>query len=346
MQGSIKIAVGVRIRKIRASWWIDIHQDRERIRHNLRVLTREDAERKARLLVASLESGELTPASFQLTLDKAVIEYLKSKSEIEQRTRENLEVILGRFQDFIEGQNLKLLTQVKAVQIEAFRDWAKCQKTPRTDKPLSPVTVNNQLEKVSSFFKWAVDRCYVRRNPARGVRVKVPAARPKPVLTPAEIKRLLRACPPALRDLAVVLVNTGLRIGEALSLKARDLNSTRGTLLIWNSKMNRYDEVQLNAVALRVLRAKKLAANGGALFKSTAGADLDRRNIRRDLMAAGRRARLKVTGAHMLKRSFCSALAPKVSAAVLKEIARHKDLRTTMSYYVSLPSTAPPIVAS
>lgn len=343
--GSIKIAVGVRIRKIRASWWIDIHREQLRARHNLRVLTREEAEREGRLLVAQLEAGELTVESIRLTLEKAVLKYLAANTDVDKRTLENRETILGRFQDFVEARGITFLERVKKAHIAEFRDMALKRKVTEK-KTISPVTVRNWIEKISSFFKWGVENSLVRRNPTIGVRVKVPPARPKAILTPDEIKKLLPACSPALRDLVLVLVNTGLRVGEALDLKAGDLNSKRGTLELLNSKAKRYETVQLNPVALKVLRAKKLAAKGGALFRSAAGTPMDRRNVRRDLIEAGKKARLKVTGPHMLRRSFCSALAPQVSAAVLKEVARHKDLRTTMSYYVSLPSTAPPIVAS
>jgi integrase len=40
--------------------------------------------------------------------------------------------------------------------------------------------------------------------------------------------------------------------------------------------------------------------------------------------------------AHDLRRSFCTRWAQKVTAPVLQKLARHSDIRTTQTYYVTL----------
>ncbi len=350
MSQRINIVPGVVIYP-RASgvWWIDIHQNHKRVRRSLKVTSKAKALTLAHALAEEIVNQEWNVAvATTLTLENAIEQYRTSKSNHAEGTRDNVSHILGRFQGFLKGLKVLLLDRIRVEHVEAFRDWAKALK--RKDNPLappvSPTTVRNWLQKVSMFFKWALDRGYIRRNPARGVHIKVPAKPCKSTLSSEEMTQLASACSPILGDLVRLLANTGLRIGEALSLKAEDFNRPKAILRVHNTKAERYDEMRVNKVVVEVLQRRALQSRGGFLFQSANESPLERRNIRRDLIEAGKKLGLNVTGPHQLRRSYCTALAPLVSTAVLQKMARHRDPRTTMRYYVNLQADAPPVVAS
>lgn len=130
----------------------------------------------------------------------------------------------------------------------------------QTVRRVSPRTVNRRLAALSRFFKWAVARDFVRRDPTADVRsVRLPRRRPK-ALTPREQRRLLHAVHRAenLRDIAMieVLLGTGTRAGELLALRRGDLtlNPRSGDLLVRRAKGGSARNVPLRAKVRRAVQ--------------------------------------------------------------------------------------------
>jgi len=91
----------------------------------------------------------------------------------------------------------------------------------------APRTVNRRLAALSRFFKWALNRDLVRHDPTMEVRsLPLPPRRPRG-LSLAEERRLMQAVYQAnrARDIAMieVLLGTGIRVGELLSLRRGDV---------------------------------------------------------------------------------------------------------------------------
>lgn len=148
-----------------------------------------------------------------------------------------------------------------------------------------------------------------------------------------------------LRDLVLVLAETALRIGEAIGIRFEDVDGPGKTLRVYAPKTNRWEFVPLNESALAILLARKLSAGAkGLIFTSSTGGPLCRRNARVDLIEAGKRAGVQITGPHMLRRSCLTHAAKSLMPSQLKEFARHKDIRTTQSFYVGKPDVKPPVL--
>jgi integrase len=100
-----------------------------------------------------------------------------------------------------------------------------------TDAGFAPGSVGNHLQVLRTAFRQAVSDRLIRVNPADGV-VAPRKSRPEiRILTVAEGRRLLADGDP----LPVVLVTTGLRLGEALGLRWADVDEARGTLTVTGS---------------------------------------------------------------------------------------------------------------
>ncbi len=100
---------------------------------------------------------------------------------------------------------------------------------------LSAGCVNKTICRLSQILGEAFEYEIISANPAAGKRRRLKAARPRrPWVEPEQLMALLEAAEPILggrgRPLFSTLAGAGLRIGEALDLRWRDVNLARGTL--------------------------------------------------------------------------------------------------------------------
>lgn len=84
-----------------------------------------------------------------------------------------------------------------------------------------------------SFYRFLKDREYISSNPAKGP--KFPRVREKPIsfLSEQDVKRMLRNCDNERNQLIIkVFFYEGLRLGDLCRLSKRDIDFTRGKMLI------------------------------------------------------------------------------------------------------------------
>jgi integrase len=342
------------------SWWVDLSQDGTRTRRNLGTTDKHRALTIAREIAADILARRWNvAAASELTIETALAKYRASLeySELAPGTKENTDRALNRFAAWLSDQRLVALERMTREHVENYARHCETAKAHRASckreadcacKRVSRRTVNGWISRIASALSWLRKRGYLRANPAANVSLKVPPSLAKPALTPAEIARLVQACEnETLRDLIVLLANTALRISEALALRGRDVKAAEGTLAVLNRKANRYDLVALNEAARVVALRRSLAAGpDGLLFTTSTGAAMNRRNVRRDLVALGARCGVRITGPHQLRRSACTEAARYMTPAELKEFARHKDVRTTHAFYVDRLAPVPPVVVA
>lgn len=118
------------------------------------------------------------------------------------------------------------------------------------EKRLSPASINKTLTRLAQILEVAVERELIPRNPATGRRRRVKASKPRAVWLDRadQIEDLLAAAGRldarsrrdrqhvGRRTLLAVLVFGGLRIGEALALRWRDVDLAGGRMNIGEAK--------------------------------------------------------------------------------------------------------------
>jgi len=108
------------------------------------------------------------------------------------------------------------------------------------ERGYAPRTVAKVLMRLKALFREALHLELVARNPAEAVRLRLPQGdKPARALEPEEVARLLETAEASRsQDMALLLrlmLETGLRRGEALALQWRDLDLKRGEVRVWRA---------------------------------------------------------------------------------------------------------------
>lgn len=123
----------------------------------------------------------------------------------------------------------KMLQSITATEIQRFFIYL------RTRKGLSPQTVHHHYRTMNMIFSFAVRQEYLLKNPMEKVdRPKLPKKKVD-ALSPEDAKTFFAAldrCPIDFRCMLYLLITTGIRRGECIGLKWRDIDESRGTIKI------------------------------------------------------------------------------------------------------------------
>lgn len=107
------------------------------------------------------------------------------------------------------------------------RDVAEWKARQQTVENAPPATVNARLTALSRYFKWAAAQGYCRTDPTAGIKSLRSSVRQPKALKDTYVRRLLRHVHQTghRRDIALVemMLGSGLRVSEVLSLRARDI---------------------------------------------------------------------------------------------------------------------------
>lgn len=96
-------------------------------------------------------------------------------------------------------------------------------------KQVSMYTVNNYLRNIKVFFYWLFDSGIINKNPAQPIKAYKHSRKPKSEIKDIDFNRLIKSLDLTVyseyRDYIVlhILIDTGMRIGETLSLKTENI---------------------------------------------------------------------------------------------------------------------------
>jgi integrase len=225
------------------------------------------------------------------------------------------------------------LSEITIAEVDAYR-----QHKVREGK-LSATSINSTLTRLSQILEVAVERELIARNAAHGKRRRLKQRKPERTsLDRAEqIAALLeaageldaearvdrRATPR--RALLATLTFAGLRIGEALALRWRDVDLDAGRLRVTGSKTDAgVRQVDLVPTLREELSSHKnqaeFAGGNDFVFPTETGAETERNNVRRrvllrsveraneNLAKVGRNPLPEGLTPHSLRRAFISLL--------------------------------------
>jgi integrase len=231
------------------------------------------------------------------------------------------------------------LGQITIAEVDRYKNTKVRERERRKDgRTLSNGSINETLNLLARVLEMAVEYELIQFNPARGRRRRLKAAQPKRTwLEPEQVKLLLDATvrglrggktmpDPRTRALFAAMICTGLRIGEVLALRWREVNLAQGRLTVLEAKTEAGTgrEIDIWPELHDVLASHKAAARyakpADYVFATATGRADSRSNIARRLKRAVERANQALAdqegvspipvelSPHSLRRTFASLL--------------------------------------
>lgn len=137
------------------------------------------------------------------------------------------------------------------------------------------------------------------------------------------------------RTMLTLLLDTGLRLAEATSLKWRDIDLTTGKLMVRQGKGGKDRTLWVSDADVDRLRSlRERQAGGEHVFTTLAGKPLGHRYVQRMVKRYAAKARIdKDVSPHTLRHTFATDLYQETSRILLVQRALgHSALSTTMIY--------------
>lgn len=318
------------------NWWIDYYA------HGRRHREKVGPSKSLAQLALQKKKVEIAEGKFldkrkdeKIKFDVFAQEYLELHSKINNKSWRRSDLpnitILKRF---FTGQYLQDITPLMIEKFKAAR-MKELKKTLTPDgkaRGLKPATVNRNLQCLKSIFNKAIAwGKFSGRNPVQQVKLFKENNKRVRFLEKEEIVKLLANCNKHLRPIVVIALNTGMRRGELLGLKWRDIDIKRGVITLWNTKNGEKREVPINEqVKTALIRTRK---NPGSeyVFCNQDGTPFTQN--RKSFCTALRKSGIKDFKFHDLRHSFASHLVMAgVDLNTVREILGHKSLQMTLRY--------------
>jgi len=269
------------------------------------------------------------------------LDYLRYERNRSPRTVQLYEESLRDFETYIRG--LDDCLSLQNVDTDVIRNWME----RLMDDGKKPTTVNLSLSAIRSFYRFALSREIVKKDPAHGV---TGPRKPKPLpqfVREAEMDRLLdetletdnnynkvRA-----RTIILMFYETGIRLAELVGLDDKDIDFVAMQLKV-TGKRDKQRIVPFGeelAQMLRdyiALRDVEVERQSPALFLTDKGERVSRSQVqylvRKHLSEV---TTLKKRSPHVLRHSFATAMLNNgAGLESVKKLLGHESLNTTEIY--------------
>ena len=222
-------------------------------------------------------------------------------------------------------------------------------------REVSPITINTYARAINAFLHWLSEEGHCPK-PITIPRLKEPDV-VIPTLKPEDVQRLLQHRPTCKNHkraqmLALLILDTGLRLKEALSLRRDDIDLDNLLLTVKDGKGGKQRLIPIGASALQWLRGYladvrplltreafrkrrwRPSAISPMLFLSKNGAGLEESSVAHWLRVYQRKARIRkrVTG-HVFRHTLATEmLRAGADLRHIQEMLGHEQLNTTQRY--------------
>jgi len=301
---------------------------------------------QARKVVAEMVEHSTGEALTAYTVRSWVNQWLASKKgEATESTLTRYAQVLRDFLEYLGGKADSPLTSLIPGDIIAYRD-----KLREGGRAVS--TVNITVKKIiSGPFREAYLQGHILVNPVAGVKnLKDKGKKPRSIKEPftrEEVVQLLGEVEGEWRGLILLGATTGLRLGDAASLKWGDIK--KGFIKLTTQKTGKDVELPIHADLAAFLRDRtrgiglapvfpelsKRKQSGRSGLSRQFRAFMDKAGVRsKEVAAHGEAGRTRFSkGFHSLRHTFISSLANAgVSADVRQKLSAHSDESVHLDY--------------
>lgn len=249
--------------------------------------------------------------------------WLDKKLQLSKETIKNYSYVLTSFARFIAD---KPVNEITTQDIKAYLVYLA------DDKRQSNRSIHTVLLVLSSFFKWCEIE-FSLSNPVEKIsRPKFNSKKVEP-FTSIELKALLNANQQVwLKDMQILLLDSGLRITELCSLKTEDYDSNNGRLLVKHGKGDKARIVYLGNKAQKMLWRRLSNQDCVYIFETRTKEPYHRNNVHTAIHNLGKKLGIQANP-HKYRHTFAiTFLRNGGNIKQLQEILGHTNLRTVELY--------------
>lgn len=295
---------------------------------SLETNSKDIARAKLAQIIEALEKADVGWRLKPKPIDKYLEEYLQICEA--EHSKKTLRVEKQVLKDFVEFSKVRYVHQVAPDRIEAYK--------VRYAKKVKKSTVNRAVAIVKAFFNRAVALNYLEKNPAQLVKRLKEDQKQIEILSDEELKKLLKACSPRVREIVTVFVLTGMRMGELCHLRWKDVDFRHNQIVIqnrpdWTTKSYKPRVIPMHSVVKEILSS--LPKEHDYVFITKTGKPIEsyiRGEVLRYAKKAGVRANIK-----MFRSTFASNLVMSgVDVYTVSKILGHHDVKLTEKHYAHL----------
>jgi integrase len=306
--------------KKHGSYYIDYYLEGRRVREKIgpskRQAERALAVRRGEVLQGRLKLADRHPSPRFDEFAVQYLEYSQANKRSARRDRFMMKQLLAAF-------GMRRLKEITPWRIEEYKAKRRRER--------APASVNLELACLKHMFSMAITWGKAESNPVKQVKFFRLDNQVERILTSEEEARLLAAANARLRPVLILALNTGMRLGECLSLRWNEIDFVRGALHVAHTKSGKSRNIPMNRAVVETLRGLQRAGSlDGPIFQAD-GKPI--RSIQEAFNRARARTDLKDVRFHDLRHTFATRLVTAgVDIVTVSKLLGHSTLAMTLRY--------------
>lgn len=212
------------------------------------------------------------------------------------------------------------LSRIGAETISAFQG----------SRRIRAATARKELVEIRAFFAFAVRNGWIDSNPASAVKLPVPRPEPTLPFTPKEIAALLNAADDRLKAFILLLLYSGLRLGDAAALHRNRIDWKTRRIMLSTAKTGVVVTVKLPPEVIDAL--DKLPS--GYLFLLDCGLKKTIARLQKQVTRLGPLSGVENVHPHRFRDTFaCRLLEKGADLRTVQHLLGHSSIKTTERHY-------------
>ncbi len=313
-------------------WMIKQHRGK-RVERSLDTSIKRQAEERYAKIVADIIDGSYFQKPKDFTVTYLIERYMdERKTTKSSTTLDRDKTLKGHISAYFGSC---LIAEVTPEMVSDYRRMRYAAKK-------SVATVNRELTFIKNAYNVAIKHYrWCALNPVSSVKFDKENNVRDRWLTIDDEKALLSHCRGRLNEIVRLVLNTGFRQDEVLSLVRLNVDLFRRTITV-KGKGGKVRTIPLNTAALDILkfRLRTRHIHSDLIFPSSTGTKILRRRLERAFSKAVKDAKLEDFHFHDLRHTFATRLAQAgVDLYRIAKLLGHNDISTTQRYAHHCPES-------
>ncbi|HPP65028.1 MAG TPA: tyrosine-type recombinase/integrase, partial [Candidatus Paceibacterota bacterium] len=249
--------------------------------------------------------------------------FLETYSEVNKKSWKRDKISTDHLNSFFGN---KFLYEITSKDIEEY-------KRLRLSNGIKASTLNRELACLRTMLYKAVEWEYLKQTPPKIKLFKENNQRIR-YLTEQEAGKIIELCPEPLKTIVIIALNTGMRQGEILNLKWKDIDFSERIITIQETKGKEKRYIPMNDIVFKTLVGRKRNPSSEFVFYGEDNKKpMSSSYITHWFTNVVKKAGIKDFRFHDLRHTFASWLVMKgVNLKTVQELLGHKSFAMTLRY--------------